>query len=203
MRVVLITKKRRKYMVTSEEFKNISKKKRSFDDDDSDNKITEQIELMTELMKVTSALKSNITQDYPLAHLNKDEREFIVENYQNAEFAKEIIRRFGIRGYKYVWDDAKKDWVRGKDNSPAKVRISDIKQKYIIKLGDRTFEFFMVKPHMIAILNRNRAENFLVKLLGKAPEEEQPQTVGQLDERSFFQKIADKMRGREVEYEEE
>lgn len=183
-------------MGTSEEFKKTYTEE---SENKPEKKISEDIELKNELFQVKGSLKKNITQDYTLAHLNKDEREFITENYQNAEFAKNIIERFGDKGWRFVWDEKTMDWVRNSDGMPIKVPISDKEKAYIQKLANRTFEFFMIRPHMMAVLNRNRSENFLVKLLGKKDnEDEESKPMAMLDQKSFVDKIKDAFSREEV-----
>lgn len=166
-----------------------------------EEKTTEKIELLMGLMDVRSSVKANITQDYTLASLTTAEKEFIEENYQNAEFAKELIKKFGKKGYYYSFNDKKGDWERDSDGVVIKFKLEKGDIEKIEDMSKRLFEFFMVHPHMIAILNRNKTENFLVKLLGKSEEEEKPVVFGQ-DDRSTMQKIRDKIFGEEV-YEEQ
>lgn len=167
-----------------------------------EKEISEQIELLTELMKVKSSVSNNVTSDYTLAYLGKDEREFVTENYGNAEYAKELIERFAKKGYQYKFNDDKMDWERDENGFPKKFLLKEDEQARINKSAGRIFEFFMIQPHMIAILHRNRGENFLVKLLGKYQEEDKPVVFGQ-DDRSVLQKIKDRLNGNENEKFEE
>ena len=169
---------------------------------EKEGNVTEEIELKNELFKVKGSLRHNITADYTLGHLSKDEREFITENYQNAEFAKSILTRFQDKGYNYEFDNEKMDWKKNSDGVPAKIRINDNEKNYIKALANRTFEFFMVKPHMIAILGRNRSENFIVKLLGKHKDDnEDEMPMAGMTQKSFLDKMKERMSG--VEYVEE
>lgn len=176
--------------------------KRIEKEQEEEKSIAEPIELLVELMKVKSSIKSNVTEDYTLAFLNKDEREYIAENYQNAEFAKEMIERLAKKGYYYEFDDKKGDWRRDINGTVVRRYLTDQEKLKIITLANRIFEFFMVHPHMIAILNRNKGENFLVKLLGRQQEEEKPVVFGQ-DDRSILQKIKDKLSSNKEEVYEE
>lgn len=164
------------------------------EDKTKEDKITEDIELLTELMRVKSSIKKNVTEDYTLATLTSAEREFITENYENAEFAKELIERFGVKGYEYQYDEVKGDWKRDKDGMPEKVHIDKEEMVKINMYGERIFTFFMIKPHLIAILNRNKVDNFLVKLLGKDKDEEKPVIYNE-DDRSMLKKAIDKLKG--------
>lgn len=157
-------------------------------------KVSDQIELVSDLKEVKSSLRNNITSDYVLAHLDKIQTEFITENYSNAEYAKEIINRYQ-KGFTYEWDENKMDWVKDENGNPKKIPISNKDKETIQKMGSRTFEFFMIMPHMMAILNRNKRDNFMVKgiMIPKENEEEAP--LSSLDQKSFFEKLKDKMSG--------
>lgn len=166
-------------------------------------KISEHVEILEQLMKVHLSINKNIKSDYTLAMLNKEEKEFISENYQNAEYAKEIITRFGTKGYKYEYNEQKNEWIKDENGNPRKIPLNQEEKQKIEQIGERMFEFFMVFPHMIATLNRNKQENFMVKLLGNYKEEEKQITYGQ-DDRNILQKLKDKLTGKEKEniYEE-
>lgn len=166
-----------------------------------EQKITEQIQLQTELMKVTTGIKENITQDYTLAEFDKTEKEYISENYENAAYAKEIITREATTGYEYKFNDKKFDWERDNEEKPKKIPINENDKKKIQEYANKTFTMFMQKPHMLATLNRNKKQNFLVTLLGgKLTEEEKPVIYG-ADDRTLLQKIQDKLSGKKQEEE--
>lgn len=158
----------------------------------SEESIAEHIELLVELIKVKSSVKENVTEDYVLAQLRDFEREYITENYENAEFAKNILGKYRDKGYEYKFDEKKFDWYKNDDGSYKKVKISEEDYLKIKLLAERLFGFFMIKPDMVSVLNRNRDNNFIIKLLGKDSEEEKPVVYGQ-DDRSILQKIKDKM----------
>lgn len=167
-----------------------------------EQKITEQIQLSEQLMKVTSAVKENITQDYTLAQFDKTEKEYISENYENAEFAKEIITKYAKNGYTYKFNDQKGDWERNEDNSIKRIKIEKEEEEKIKQMSERIFNFFMVKPHMLSVLNRNKEHNILLNILGKSPEEEKP-VVYNNDDRSILQKIKERLSGNKEEKFEE
>ena len=157
-----------------------------------------EYEMKSMLPQVKSAVKENVTSDYTLAILNKDEKEFVIENYGNAEYAKEIIKRFGQKGYRYQWDNETKDWVKNPDGSYKKVLISKEERNLIEEMAKRTFTFFMIQSHLIAILNRNKVENHMVNILGKWEEEAKKVEYDQED-KSVLQKIRDYFNGRGVD----
>lgn len=156
--------------------------------------ITDEIQLITKTVEVHSSVKDNISEDYTLAFLNKDEREYITENFRNAKFAKSIISRFAEKGYYYKWDESKFDWVRDEEDNPKRIYLTKEQKAQIENGSKKLFEFFMVQPHLIAILNRNKVDNFLVKLLGKYNEDEKP-IMYEKEDRNILQKIKDKMFG--------
>ena len=167
------------------------------------DKITEDIELKVQLYEVNSAIKDNISNDYTLAKLSEKDKLFITENYENAEYAKEILSRYARKGYYYKFDDKKGDWVRDKFGAPKQVYLTNDEKELIKTFANRIFNFFMIKPDILAILARNDDKNFLVKLLGKYVEEEKPVVFG-TDDRSKLQKMSDYFTGNNPEnYEQE
>jgi len=162
----------------------------------SENKIQDHIDILVNLIKVRSKLGGNVTEDYVLAYFGEAERDFIRENFENAEYAKNIIQKYGEKGYTYKWNEEKKDWQKNKDGSYKKIYFDENNEDYkkLMKMGKNIFEFFMIQPHLIAILHRNKDKNFMVKLLGKG-EDEKEQIIGQMDERSFMDRIKDTIRG--------
>lgn len=132
-----------------------------------------QFEVMGKLPEVNSSVKRNVTQDYTLAWLTDAEREFIEENYDNASDVKTMIEKYMEKGFKYVWDNDKQEWLRNEDRSYMKVALDKDEKALIKYVGELIFERFMILSHMIAVLNRNRKDNFLVKLLGRDMTEEE------------------------------
>lgn len=165
-------------------------------DEITKQKITENVELLVNLMNVETNMEGNITSDYTLAKLGEAEREFITENYGNAEYAKNLFNRIKTKGYRYVWDEETKDWKKEEDGSYKKEELTDPEKKLLDIMGKRIFTYFMIQPHLMAILNRNRDENFLVKLLGK-PKEEEEQVMFGAEDRGALRKLYDKVTGKE------
>lgn len=164
-------------------------------------KVQDHIDILVNLIKVRSGLGGNVTEDYVLAYFGEAERDFIRENFENAEYAKNIITRFGEKGYGYQWNEEKNDWEKNEDGSYKRVKLEETEIDKIKKMGEEMFKFFMIQPHLIAILHRNKEKNFIVKLLGKG-EEEKETTIGQMDERSFMERMKDTFKGKKEDYED-
>ena len=164
----------------------------------SDKVLDNEYEVLSSLQKVNSSIKGNVTADYVLAHLKKEEKEFIIDNYDNAEYAKEIIARYGKNGYYYDWDNKIQDWIKNDDGSFKEIKLTDEQKKRINKMAERVFENFMKKAHLISILNRNKGENFLVKLMGKDKQEEKPIAYTE-DDRNVIERLKDRFSGEEEE----
>lgn len=168
--------------------------------DISDDKISDNIELMSELKEVKSSVKNNVTSDYVLAHLDKAKEEFITENYGNAEYAKELIERFK-KGYSYSWNEKTLEWDKDEHNNYKKNYLDDKQKDIIDKTAKRTFEMFMVQSHMIAILSRNKIGNPMVMkyMSNKNNENEEEMPVASMNQKNFFEKIMDKINGKQEE----
>lgn len=166
-----------------------------------EKEVVDHIDILVNLIKVRSGLGGNVTEDYVLAYFGEAERDFIRENFENAEYAKNIITRFGEKGYEYKWNEEKKDWEKNEDGSYKKMKLEKTEIDKIKNMGAEMFKFFMIQPHLIAILHRNKEKNFIVKLLGKG-EEEKETTIGQMDERSFMERMKDTFKGKKEDYED-
>ena len=160
----------------------------------SEERIQDHLDILVNLIKVRSRLGGNVTEDYVLAYFGEAERDFIRENFENAEYAKNIIKRYGERGYIYKWNEEEKDWEKNEDGGFRKFSVIEEELKRIQKIGDDMFEFSMIQPHLIAILHRNKDKNFMVRLLGKGDDEKE-QVIGQMDEKSFVERMKDAFRG--------
>jgi hypothetical protein len=169
--------------------------KREKIDRDDNQSFDNQFEVLSSLTKVKCSLKKNVTEDYTLAMLGEPQKEFITENYENAEFAKELIKRYGAKGYRYKWNESLMKWEMNENNMPKRFKLKEDEVKQIEGNSNRVFEFFMIQPHMISVLNRNRADNFLVRTLGNVQEDERPVQF-EADDRSALQKIKDQLSNR-------
>ena len=181
-------------MVKKEEVENITKKSK-------ENKFLDNFyEVLSILPQVHSNIKDNVTQDYTLAHLREADEDFIRENYGNAMFSKLLLNRYADNGGKFVWNEEKLDWEKNEDGSFKYVPLDEKEKERIREIAQQIFDTFMSNAHMITILRRNKNKNFLVKLLGKAPEEIE-KMANQVDERSLLQKWKDKLSENEEEEE--
>lgn len=172
---------------SKEKFIEESKTKRN-DEGIDEEKVVDNIDLLVNLIKVRSGLGGTVTEDYVLGSFGEAERDFIRENFENAEYAKNIIMKYANKGYQYEWDNEKRDWKRDEDFKPMKVMIKEEDRKTLTRLANNLFLFFMMQSHLIAILHRNKKENFMVNLLGKG-EEEKEEVVGQMDAQSLVDRM--------------
>ena len=160
-----------------------------------DNKVFDNpFEVLSALPKIHSNMRGHVTEDYTLAHLREADENFIRENYGNAWFCKMIVERYAEKGKRAVWNEKEQKWEMNEDGSIAWKMLSDDEKARIRKMAQDLFDNFMNQAHVIAILRRNKEANFLVKLLGKAPEEIEKR-MNEVDEKSILDKIKDKLGG--------
>lgn len=173
-----------------EDFENID---RNTDDEKS---LDNEFELTHEAIKVHSNLKRSVTEDYILAHLGDEEKKFIKENLENASEAQDIVIRLANRGFRYEWDNKKRDWVRNEDGSFKKIPINENEKIKISRYAKNLYDNYMILPDSIAVLNRNNKNNYMLNILMKnmprqSETEGEPET--EQEERSSLDKIKEKM----------
>lgn len=127
-----------------------------------ENKVThDKLDLIKGLSQVESRIKKNITSDFILAKLDEKQKKLITETTSNAYFCKKIIE--GTKDKKkWYWRDG--FWEQDNLTEKEEIRIK--------KASERTFEAFMIKNIMIALLNRNVKNNHLVRLMTGLQDEE-------------------------------
>lgn len=162
-------------------------------EDEDRQKFDNQFEVFAELPRVRS-LRQFVNEDYTLAKLNKEEREYITDNLTNALFTKMLLDRLWQRGFRYKWNDEGFP-IKNEDGSYKKFPLEQEEKNYLKGIAEQVFQTFLAKSHMIAILRRNDADNFLVKLLGKVPEEEKQIEIEKQD-KSTMDKIKDFFSGK-------
>lgn len=134
------------------------------------SKILAKLDLMAELGKVKSPIKEEITSDFVYSKLGEQDKKLTIEAVQSAYYIKKVL------------DKMKKSKVwQWKDTHWQKEHMEETTQKKIEKMAERCFSFFMIRPYMINILNRNVKDNWLVMYTMNIPEEdkqEEPETEG-------------------------
>lgn len=123
--------------------------------------IDNKLDLMKALGQVQSDIKDRITSDFVLAKLDEKKQELIVNTTSNAYFCKSLIERTKERK---IWKWNGKNWEETEQTKEDKNKIDEA--------GRRTFNAFMTKNTMIAVLNRNIKNNYLIRLMTGLNEEE-------------------------------
>lgn len=134
-----------------------------------------KLELLKYSAQVQSRIKKDISEDFTLAKLPEQDKEGIIEMTSNAYFMKKIMQIIKIKGTRWDWDIQRKTWKRRSLNTD--------EQKIIEEVAEATFDAYLVRIYMTVILNRNVAENHLLRILAQAGEEEQESSLDSVKEK--------------------
>lgn len=131
-----------------------------------------------------SDLKKQIQSDYIMAKLEDKDKQGIIEMVNNAFYGIRINQQIQEKSQKtWQWNKNKQNW-----------ELTPTEQKTIQAIqerGIRLFNSFMTRPHMTAMLNRNKKNNYLIKYALGVFEEEETQ---QEEDKKFYEKIANKLK---------
>lgn len=152
---------------------------------------TTQIDIINKIPQVNSRIKDEITADFTLCKLSNQDKEAVTEIVSDAYYCKEIIKKYKNKK-KWNWDDNKKEWHE--------TGLTTQEIKKIDEYLETVFDTFMKRIFMVAILNRNVKDNYIIEYMTNyKPEgtetEEQQQTI--------IQKIKDKIKNPKKQNEEE
>lgn len=126
-------------------------------DDERTEKFDDKLDLYKYMADIHSRIKNDISSDFVLAKLEDKDKEAIVEMTVNAYFSKKIIDYVAKAGYKWKWDINKRVWVKTDMDEKTKTSIETI--------GKALFDSFMNRLYMIAVLNRNKKNNYILDTL--------------------------------------
>lgn len=125
--------------------------------------VNNKLELIKGLTDVKSGIKEEITPDFVLSKNSAQEKEGAIEMTNNAYFIKKILENYVKK--KKIWEWENKQWIKRGLNEKEKDKC----QKVINQL----FESIMIRITMLQILNRNQANNHLVRIVAGLEEQEQ------------------------------
>jgi hypothetical protein len=152
---------------------------------DKGESIDNKLELLRYISNVNSRIKDDISSDFILAKLKDKDKEGIIEMTSNAYFVKKVMVMLAEKHKEYKYDTKTKKWTMSHLDTKTKEAMK--------KIADATFDAYMTRIYMTAILNRNVPRNYLVRLIaGYDDEEEEGETPK--DELKGFQKIQNKIR---------
>lgn len=110
----------------------------------------DKLEVLRFSSAVHSRINDEITSDFVLSKLNQKDKQFIIEMTCNAYYMKSVFDILASRiKLKNIYNPDQKEQIT----------------KEIEKISISMFKSFMIKNYMIANLNRNEAQNTILKLL--------------------------------------
>ena len=112
-----------------------------------------------------SGFKERVREDFVLASLNEDKKEWITEMYDDAMYTMKLYQRLIRCGYDWSWNEKLNKWEK------IKLSVKDIQT---IKLSAKeTFDLYMNKIYMHVTLNRNVEDNQILKIMSGIHEKEE------------------------------
>lgn len=139
----------------------------------------DKLELLKYLSEVQSRIKTDVSSDFVLAKLEEQDKIGITEMTCNAYFCKRIHNILERKGYKWEWN--------GKNYEKRNLNLEELKT--IGMFGQITFDAFMNKIYMTAILNRNIDKNYLVGILGQVNQEIEEEAQEEEKQEGILKKI--------------
>lgn len=127
--------------------------------------IDNKLELLKYTSQVQSRIKDEISTDFVLAKLSEKDKEGITEMTSNAYFVKRMMSIIKKKAKRWEWDSKEKKWEKKEAETSDRNKIEEISK--------RTFDMFMTRIYMTAILNRNVERNYLLNILAGLKEEEE------------------------------
>lgn len=160
--------------------------------------ISDEWDLKARSVKVRSKGETeDITSDHIISYNNKIEKDYFKESRLNAHWVKNCIyKKLAEGGYFYKFNDKLMDWERDEEGNAKRIELSREEREKIIEDGDRIFNLLMLDAHTIIQFNRNVKDNPMLKHMFTAPEEKEL-PIGQMEPKSFFQKIKDRFSGKD------
>lgn len=130
--------------------------------------IDNRLELLKYTSEVQSRIQKDITSDFILARLGEKDKEAIVELTSDAYFTKRVINEIIKRSHEWNWNKKEKKWY--------KTPMKEEDAKKIIEIANKTFDAYMIKITMTALLNRNVNQNYLINILAQQQEQQEEET---------------------------
>lgn len=122
----------------------------------------DKIEVLQHMVTVHSRINKDITSDYIYANLNEPDKEFVIEMYGNARFAKMCALKMG---------ESIRVKVKNKELKLNEEETNKIIQR-IILTSNQVFDAYMDKIAMLVNLNRNKKENYMAQRVSPTADEE-------------------------------
>lgn len=147
--------------------------------------VDNELELLKYIATVQSNIKEDVTSDFVLCKLGDKDKEAVIELGSDAYYAKKLITVIKKKAYRYRWNQQEKNWT--------KEAITDQEKEKIKVFEKNTFNAYMNKLSLLAILNRNVTKNHIVNVLSKrAIEEEEEEKQEEI--KGLIQSVQDKIK---------
>lgn len=166
--------------------------------EDKQKEIFDKLQLINELKEVRSPIREVLSSDFVLATFSEKQKEFITETLKNAVFARNVILMF-THGKRYIWNRKKQDWEKNEDGSFKKFPLEEEEIMRIKSFADELFKSYMIMPLSIAVMERNKKGNFLLRLLVTGAEEREQEEQAKQEARSTAERIVDYIKGKKPE----
>lgn len=124
-----------------------------------ESSIDSELEFLKYMGTVKSRLSKQITDDFVLAKLDEQDKKGIIEMTQNAYHIQRLIEVARAKATTWTFNTEQDQW---------ELKWLPTKQDQQMEiLAQNSFDNYMTKVLMTVILNRNRSDNDLAKLLIK------------------------------------
>lgn len=123
------------------------------------------------LARVHSDIQKDMTSDFILAKFPEEKRVVVAELVRDAYFIqKEIEKLTKSWDYKIGKNG---HYLKNEDGTYKKIELSETKKNYIILVAKITFNSYMIKLIVTAIMNRNLDKNVMLELMTQKDQLEQ------------------------------
>lgn len=156
--------------------------------------IYDKLQLINSMKQVTSPIKEVLADDFVLASFDEKQKEFIIEMLKDAMFARLVLLRYKDTNL-YRWNSKMHDWERNPDGSLKKCPLSTDDKFIIEQRANELFKTYMVEPLTLAVLNRNKSSNFILRLLVTGTEDKPDQQETAVQAKSIAEKVLDRIKG--------
>lgn len=153
-----------------------------------------KLKLLKYTTEVQSRIRKDISSDFVLAKLGKQDREGIIEMTSNAYFYKRLMEMVK-NARKWEWNEEQQMWKR--------VDLSEAEKARIQESTNQTFDTFLNRIYMTVILSRNVEKNHLLKMLSKYDDADEESIEEITDKENILDKAKRKILGIKKEKKED
>lgn len=144
-----------------------------------------RLDFLKGLSAIGSRLNRRISSDWVMARLEEKDREAIREMMANAYYGDNLLKEIPLKFKRWKFDVERQVW---EDEY-----MSKEEKDAIVNQADKMFDTFTIRVETTVILNRNVKNNWLVRLMAGAQEEEVEYDKS-TDEKKIAEKVTDMMK---------